>query len=399
MHDLAKKRLQENLRQSLKYLVLVFNDFFILALIFLFGALMFWYAQAMKTMPVSLWYYRPLVGILLWLPLLIGRLVTLLKPADLQFLLPEDENLSSYLQPMLIYSLIVPTICLILTAGIIFPFATVKAKIEPLDYIFAVFAVFLAKILRLTIMEYNLFFNRKISISILNIFLLFLFSLGMSRPKSMIVIAGLLLIIVIILILKPQHAALFDWQFAIEQEEKRKNVVYNAFSMFTDVKERRTNIKRRKYLDFLLPKNLAKENPNKFLYRRSVLRNPENINLVVRMTAFAILISWLVQNWLWALGLSGLVVFLTIYQLLPMVDEFDTNIMYRVYPIEHTERGLDLVSALAGIMLVQWLIISISWLITLPISLHLFEAMGILVVFSWIVLRLYLPAKVKKRKS
>ena len=359
---------------------------------------MFWYAQAMKTMPENLWYYRPLVGILLWLPLLIGKLVTLLKPADLQFLLPEDENLASYLQPMLNYSLIVPTICLVLMAGIIFPFATIKAKIEPLDYVFAVFAVFLAKVMQLKIMEYNLFFNRKISISILNIFLLLLFILGMFKPKSMIFIAGLLLIIVIIFILKPQHAALFDWQFAIEQEEKRKNVVYNAFSMFTDVKERQTNIKRRKYLDFLLPQNLARENPNKFLYRRSVLRNPENINLVVRMTAFAILISWLVQNWLWALGLSCLVVFLTIYQLVPMVDEFDTNVMYRVYPIARTKRGLDLVSALTGIMLVQWLIISISWLITLPISLHLFEAMGILVIFSWVVLRLYLPAKVKKRK-
>ena len=398
MRNLAKKRLQENLRQSLKYLVLVFNDFFILALIFLFGALMFWYAQAMKTMPESLWYYRPLVGILLWLPLLIGKLVTLLKPADLQFLLPEDENLALYLQPMLNYSLIVPTICLALIAGIIFPFATIKAKIEPLDYIVAVLAVFLAKMLQLKIMEHNLFFNRKISILILNIILLLLFALGMFRPKSMIIVACLLLIIVIIFILKPQHAALFDWQFAIEQEEKRKNVVYNAFSMFTDVKERQTNIKRRKYLDFLLPQNLARENPNKFLYRRSVLRNPENINLVVRMTAFAILISWLVQNWLWALGLSCLVVFLTIYQLVPMVDEFDTNVMYRVYPIARTKRGLDLVSALTGIMLVQWLIISISWLITLPISLHLFEAMGILVVFSYAVLRLYLPAKVKKRK-
>ncbi|WP_338201014.1 ABC transporter permease [Lactobacillus rizhaonensis] len=398
MRNLAKKRLQENLRQSLKYLVLVFNDFFILALIFLFGALMFWYAQAMKTMPENLWYYRPLVGVLLWLPLLIGKLVTLLKPADLQFLLPEDENLSSYLQPMLNYSLIVPTICLALIAGTVFPFATIKARIEPLDYIFAVFAVFLAKMLQLKIMEYNLFFNRKIAISMVNILFLFLFALGMFRPKSMIIVAGLLIIILIILILKPQHVALFDWQFAIEQEEKRKNVVYNAYSMFTDVKERQTNIKRRKYLDFLLPKNLTMENPNKFLYRRSILRNPENINLVVRMTAFAILISWLVQNWLWALGLSCLVVFLTIYQLVPMVDEFDNNIMYRVYPIERTKRGLDLVSALAGIMLVQWFIISISWLITLPISLHLFEAMGILVVFSCAVLRLYLPAKVKKRK-
>ena len=398
MRDLAKKRLQENIRQSLKYLVLVFNDFFILALIFLFGALMFWYAQTMKTMPESLWYYRPLVGILLWLPLLIGKLVTLLKPADLQFLLPEDENLSSYLKPMLNYSLIVPAICLALMAGVIFPFATIKAKIEPLNYVFAVFAVFLAKILQLKVMEYNLYFNRKISILILNILFLLLFGLGMFKPQSMILIAILLAVSVVIFVVKPQHAALFDWQYAVKLEENRKNVVYNVFSMFTDVKERQTNIKRRKYLDFLLPKNLSSENPHKFLYRRSVLRNPENINLIVRMTAFAVLISWLVQNWVWALCLSCLVVFLTIYQLLPMVDEFDTNVMYRVYPIERTNRGLDLVSALAGILLAQWVIISVSWLITLSINLHLLVAMGCLGVFSWGMLRLYLPAKVKKRK-
>ncbi len=398
MRDLAKRRLQENLRQSLKYLVLVFNDFFILALIFLFGALMFWYAQAMKTMPENLWYYRPLVGILLWLPLLIGKLVTLLKPADLQFLLPEDENLSSYLKPMLNYSLIVPAICLALMAGVIFPFATIKAKIESLNYVFAVFAVFLAKILQLKVMEYNLYFNRKISILILNIFFLLLFGLGMFKPQSMILIAILLAVSVVIFVVKPQHAALFDWQYAVKLEENRKNVVYNVFSMFTDVKERQTNIKRRKYLDLLLPKNLSSENPHKFLYRRSVLRNPENINLVFRMTAFAVLISWLVQNWVWALCLSCLVVFLTIYQLVPMVDEFDNNIMYRVYPIERSNRGLDLVSALAGVLFAQWVVISVSWLFTLPINLNLFAAMGCLVVFSWGMLRLYLPAKVKKRK-
>lgn len=65
MNNIAKKRLNENFKQSVKYLTLVFNDFFILALIFLFGALMFWYAQSMKIMPSNLWFYKPLVGILL----------------------------------------------------------------------------------------------------------------------------------------------------------------------------------------------------------------------------------------------------------------------------------------------------------------------------------------------
>ena len=93
MRELANRRLSENLKQSVKYLTLVFNDFFILALIFLFGALMFWYAQAMRVIPNNLWFYKPLVGFIMWLPLLAGRLVTLLKEADMQFLFTQDEQM------------------------------------------------------------------------------------------------------------------------------------------------------------------------------------------------------------------------------------------------------------------------------------------------------------------
>lgn len=398
MRELAKKRLQKNLQQSLKYLVLVFNDFFILALIFLFGALMFWYAQAMKTMPSTLWFYRPLVGAILWLPLLIGKLATLFKKADIQFLLPQDKQIADYLQPVFNYSLIVPVIILLLLAGILFPFATIKAEIAPLEYVFGVLAVFLAKIMQLKIMEHNLFFNRKISLPSVNVFLLLAFVLGLAVPRLILLVVLLLAIGVIILILKPRHAALFDWQYAVDQEEQRKSQVYSVFSMFTDVKEKKVTIRRRKYLDFLLPKSNLAENPNRFLYRRSLLRNPENINLLVRMTAFAVLVSWLVQNWLWALGLSCLVIFLTIYQLLPMANEFDGNMMYRVYPIETTKRGQDLVVVLSLAMLLQTLMISLFWIVVLPFNWQLLQAICFLVIFSLCVLYLYLPMKIRKRK-
>lgn len=398
MRKLAQKRLQNNLQQSLKYLVLVFNDFFILALIFLFGAIMFWYAQAMKTMPSQLWFYRPLVGAILWLPLLVGKLATMLKPADLQFLLPQDEQIGKYLKPMLNYSLVVPGIILVLLAGILFPFAIIKAKIAPFEYVLGVFGVFVAKILQLKIMEHNLFFNRKVSLLAFNLVLLLAFILGMTSIMIFYAVLFLLVICVSLLILKPHHDKLFDWQYAVELEQKRKSRVYSAFSMFTDVKEKKVTIKRRKYLDFLLPKSLARENPNRFLYRRSLLRNPENISLLARMTAFAVLMSWLVQDWLWALVLSCLVIFLTVYQLLPMVSEFDSNIMYRIYPIQRNNRGKDLVIVLALALVLQWLIISVFWLLVLPINLNLLEASAMLLIFSLLIGQIYLPAKIKKRK-
>ena len=112
MRELAKKRLQSNFQQSAKYLALVFNDFFVLALIFIFGAVMFWYAQVMKVLPVKVWYYPLVLSSLLWLAYLPGKLVTLLQTADRQFLLATDDRLDDYLAPMRRYSLVLPALLL-----------------------------------------------------------------------------------------------------------------------------------------------------------------------------------------------------------------------------------------------------------------------------------------------
>ena len=58
MVELAKKRLEENIKKNLRYLRLVFNDFFVLALIFLFGGFMYWYAQNLPKIPANLWAYK-----------------------------------------------------------------------------------------------------------------------------------------------------------------------------------------------------------------------------------------------------------------------------------------------------------------------------------------------------
>lgn len=402
MNNIAKRRLNENFKQSVKYLTLVFNDFFILALIFLFGALMFWYAQSMKTMPSNLWFYKPLVGILLWLPLLTGHLVTLIREADMQFLFTQDKNMGQYLKPMFRYSLILPVMLELLLAGILFPFANLKAQIGVANYISLVIVALILKYDELCAEENNLYFGQKINFNILS-----LLALIIMIASSYWEVIGLCLG-VIGMFFEPNFQPafgdkinkknLFDWRYAIDTERLRKDRVYSIFSMFTDVQEKQVTIKRRKYLDFLLPKNLAKENPNKFLYQRSLLRNPEYLNLLVRMTIFAILISWLVQDWKWALGLAALVVFLTAYQLLPMATEFDSNIMYRVYPISRDNRGRNLVQVLSLALLLQWLVISVFWLVVLNVNLNVFEAIAALFVFVWILNVGYLPYKVKNKK-
>ena len=396
MRELAKKRLSENLKQSVKYLTLVFNDFFILALIFLFGALMFWYAQAMKTMPSDLWFYKPLVGLIMWLPLLTGHLVTLLKDADMQFLFTQDAKMSDYLKPMIKYSMVLPTILIVLLGGILFPFATIKAGITVWSYALIVIGTILLKGCMLLIEKENLYFyyNSPNWLSlVITLAVLLIGSLG-----SYIYPIEVVVMMIIARLGTKKDKGIFDWRYAVESEKARKDRVYSIFSMFTDVAEKQVTIKRRKYLDFLLPKSIAKENPNLFLYRRSLLRNPEYLNLLVRMTVFAVLISWLVQDWRWALGLSCLVIFLTVYQLLPMATEFDSNIMYRVYPIVRDNRGKDLVKVLNLGLLIQWLLISILWLILLQTDVHLWASIVALFVFTMIINYGYLLVRVKQQK-
>ena len=403
MRELANKRLSENLKQSIKYLTLVFNDFFILALIFLFGALMFWYAQAMKTIPNNLWFYKPLVGIILFLPLLTGHLVTLIKDADMQFLFTQDEKMEEYLRPMYRYSLILPFVLELLVAGILFPFATVKTNISVWGYILMIITMLSLKDDQLIIEKRNLYFGKKIDFWVSCLVVLAVAILAAYSQT------GALVISLCGMFIEPNFQPMFgkrmnvkkffDWRYAVDSEKARKDRVYSIFSMFTDVSEKQVTIKRRKYLDFLLPKNLGKENPNSFLYRRSLLRNPEYLNLLVRMTVFAVLISFLVQDWKWALGLSALVVFLTVYQLLPMATEFDSNIMYRVYPISTEHRGRSLVKVLNSALFLQWGIISVFWLIILPINLNVFEAIAGLFVFVWVLTVAYLPYKVKTNKK
>lgn len=394
MRELAKKRLNANFKQSLKYLTLVFNDFFILALIFLFGALMFWYARAMRTMPSNLWFYKPIVGLVLWLPLLTGKLVTLLQEADMQFLFPQDEQMKQYLRPMIGYSMVLPTILIVLVSGILFPFATVKAGIPIWSYILLIISAIITKYWQLLLEKDNLYRTNKI-----NQFLYLILPLILLIAGCYFSIGYLILILILCFIAsRVNHDKLFDWRYAVKSESTRKERVYSLFSMFTDVAEKQVVIRRRKYLDFLLPKSLAKENPNLFLYRRSLLRNPEYLNLLVRMTVFAILISWLVQDWRWALGLSALVSVMTAYQLLPMATEFDGNIMYRVYPIVRDKRGQDLVKVLALGLLMQWLLISIFWLILLPINLDLMAGIGLLLLVVLIIIYIYFPYHVNRQK-
>ncbi|WP_180383622.1 ABC transporter permease, partial [Lentilactobacillus parabuchneri] len=79
MRQLFKQRLVIHLKEMMKYLRLVFNDYFVLALLFMIGGLGYYYSNVLKTLHTGLWW-APIVAIaILLVSVQLGRFATLVE--------------------------------------------------------------------------------------------------------------------------------------------------------------------------------------------------------------------------------------------------------------------------------------------------------------------------------
>ena len=395
MNNIIKKRLNANFKRSMHYLTLVFNDFFILALIFLFGALMFWYAQNIKKWPHNLWFYKPLIALIWTVVLGIGNFATLFKRADEQFLFNEDDQLKEYFKPLYRHSLILPVILIVLVSGLLFPFATLRAGVSVLALILIAIGLVFAKDVQFHLVARSFYFNNKEYYNywmfLLVNYIFILLSIQLNY-LSWLYLAVTLIVWEILPHLEQGKA--FNWYKAIDYEERRQDLVNSFYSMFTDVPEKKIKIRRRKYFDFFITKK--NQTPNTFLYQRVLLRDPEYSNLLLRMMIFSVLLSWALQDYIWAGAIGALIIFLTLYQLIPLGIVYEHNVMYHVQPIPMAKRGQALARVLQKGMLIEWIVISAGMIVFSPQKILAIGMSIGLLIFTFALLYGYLPLRIEK---
>jgi len=96
MIDLFKNRRQRHLREMAKYLRLVFNDFFVFALLFFLGGLGLGYSNVLKNLKPGFWWAPVVALVVLGVTAQIGRFATLIEDADRVFLLPKERAMHAY---------------------------------------------------------------------------------------------------------------------------------------------------------------------------------------------------------------------------------------------------------------------------------------------------------------
>ncbi|KRM37065.1 ABC transporter permease [Limosilactobacillus pontis] len=399
MSNLFNKRRQRHFMMLLKYWRLVFNDHFVIALFFLFGALAYGYAQWLPQLGPHLWWSRWLL--VAWFTVLaqVGRLATLVERPDPVFLLPMVGHMQRYLRQAGRYSLALGELMTLAGAFVALPFALTTERLTMVDVVSIFLVAMLAKDSWLRLAQGMIsqqWGQRRQWLHLAQ----WLLPLVVAMVTWLVnPLWGLVLVIAIganvDYFFSPTKLTI-DWRAAVKMEDDRMYSVYRFFNLFTDVPKVQGNVKRRPWANGLIRRLTVPGHPWSYLYARGLLRNTDISGIVIRLTLLAMVVAFVVPiTWLNS-ALVVLFIYLIASQLMPLFDQFDGNVFTHLYPVPFAQRRADFSRLLVRVTaLVAALIILASLGMTL--NWRQFGVNLVLAVIEVVLLtRLYFRARIKK---
>ena len=304
MNQLFAQRRSRWQTQCLRYLRYVFNDHFVLALLFLLGLILYQYNQLLKSLPANPLYLY--LGMALWLgtAISLGRIATYLEKADLHYLLVQEVAVLQTLKAAQRRSLML---------GLVL-------------------------------------------VTLANLFLWPLF-LALGHPVWQLVTLLALTWSLKVLVHTAKSRQLYQgeqlfWERAIAYENKRQQSWLQFFALFTQVKGITTSVKSRAYLNGFLKR--LPQRPEKLwshLYLRAYLRSGDYLALTLRLGLLALVcLVFLASQPLLAFLVVLLFNYLLYFQLLALYQHYDYYPLHFLYPDDKRGRLRSLLSLLAWIL-------------------------------------------------
>ena len=343
MNKIWNQRLSQYQQKLLKYLRYVFNDHFVIALFFVFGAVCYGYFNFIDHYVHPLTVVDRVVAIITLMVILqIGKFATLLQKPDIVFLLPNDYRINDYLIKARHHSMTMTALIQIGCGLITVPFLVRVLHFSWIEWAVLLISQVLFKWMQLLFEETGLFDQKwnssqmqflKQGLPLIGIVGGILLSPWLSLGIAVIGWGGMLQL------RKKASYQVFKWKDAIAAEDKRVMRIYKFFSLFTDVPEVHQKIKRRRYLDWLLPRiQQDSRQTYKYLYWRGFWRNSEYSGLFMRLTIIGVLLMLFI-NLKWVSLLIGLLfIYLTSFQLIPLANQFYDIVFTHLYPVKPSQQ-------------------------------------------------------------
>ncbi|MBM6753929.1 ABC transporter permease [Lactobacillus alvi] len=339
MSALFKTRKQSHLTHLLKYWRLVFNDHFVIALFFLFGALAYSYAQWLPKVTTGAVWVRPLIVIWLVLVSQIGRLATLVEKADPVVLLPQTSQFNSYFKQAWWYSYWRAGIISLAGLAICLPLYWRVVAYHQVDLFYFILVALLTKALWLLRARQTISFGLKKLPQVTKIMQwtepMVIWGLTIWYPLVGLIVAMILLGITL---LRVRQQTEINWRLATAVEMQRMDSVYRFFNLFTDVPSVQGKVKRRQWLSGLINWLAKGEGPWSYLYGHGFVRNVDVGNLVMRLTLVAMIVTYFVTvPWL-NTALMLLFIYLVATQLMPFYHQYDQIAFTHLFPVSASEQ-------------------------------------------------------------
>ncbi|MBZ6022356.1 ABC transporter permease EcsB [Bacillus cereus] len=378
---LWKERFRQFLKEVRTYSKYVFNDHLKFIFVFIIGAGAYYYQQWLQTLTSS--FPTALVmAVLIGLVLTAGSIQTLLKEADLVYLLPVEEKLKPYFTKAFLFTFMIQLYIIAIVAAALAPLYFQQMKQTGAGYIWIVLAFVIVKAWNLFIAWEKSFLTDQ-NIQRADWFIRFilngLFVYFLVERTSVLFIGGIVLLMVLYLAIMHQmvKGKPLNWEYLISEEGKKMMLLYRIANMFVDVPALKERVSRRKWLDFILS-IIGEKRTYLYLYTRTFLRSGNYFGLYVRLLALGGVILYFIPFLYGRFIVSLIFLYLIGYQLLTLWKHHRMKIWLDLYPVGGEEKKKDFLTLLNAILITG----SVIFAIIFALATKDFMMTGILLIVS-----------------
>jgi len=363
---LFSKRLKSHLKELSRYLNYIFNGHSAFALLFFISALAYYYKSWIETLPPN-FPGALIIGGVLGLALSWSPVRTLLREADLVFLLAAEGKLKPYFLRTLVYSFISQLYIVIVCAAALGPlYFAGRPEESGRSYLLLVLVMIIFKAWnlfaswRVQKIRSNSYRNLEWMIRlVLNVLVFWMLAQGDM------IFAGIATLLFAALVFgdtvwAKRESGLY-WERLVDNERQGMQAFYRFANLFTDVPHLKDRVKRRNWLVALfnhIP--FKQESSFDYLYLRTVARSGDYFGMYVRLIVLGGVAIWFVPNLIMKLLFALLFLYMAIFQLVPLYKHHRTVLWLDLYPVQETVRRksvLDLLFRMAILQIILFTII------------------------------------------
>lgn len=384
MKDLWTKRLSNYVKEIAKYGRLIMNDHFSIILVIILAFIGLYYRELilqLQTSDLSVIRWPIMLVVSLWLMVAFqyGRPLWLTKDSDSSYLFARGQEWQAYWLKGTLVSLLVPAIVLALATIMVMPFLELVTAWTLADSWLLIALMIAFKAGSFLVNYLSIFgflkqvpFIRKRWQHSLLVGLMIFLSLLMPRPYNLYfllaVVVGLLITIFVGFQQAKKGWMAFD--YVVEEEIMRESTFYKWIAVFADVPHLKPSVKRRAYLDgFIKGLPFLNRDRYSYLYIRAIFRNNAYSGVWIRVMIFMmVLLAFTESYWIgFGLGVAGHL--LTVVQLIPLLQAYQTHPMQIIYPNRRDSAVKSFQNVLFLIIIIQCLAYGLVAIFSIGISL------------------------------